>query len=204
MLGTDVIRALDQRAVNLNEAQGDKDVYEFDLTLWTLLRTLAAENPQLAESQFSLSEQAVAHLASASGEHLRSLSSGVLVSFRLETKEDAILEALKLPYDPAVFLSTEVDAFDASYWLLMSRIARRDVAVAKAGFGVSRNLVVAVAEASDNQLRQLASNTLTHFSLRFSSAILVEILQSDPTSSTFFILKKLQQCLQRKVRYDIA
>ncbi len=41
MLELDIIGAWDARAVNLDQEEADRNVYEFDLTLWNLLSTLA-------------------------------------------------------------------------------------------------------------------------------------------------------------------
>ncbi|EFE7782353.1 transcriptional regulator, partial [Escherichia coli] len=54
MLELDIIGAWDARAVNLDQEEADRNVYEFDLTLWNLLSTLAKERPDDAASQFSL------------------------------------------------------------------------------------------------------------------------------------------------------
>ncbi|MDW3082241.1 transcriptional regulator, partial [Vibrio sp. 1403] len=51
MLELDIIGAWDARAVNLDQEEADRNVYEFDLTLWNLLSTLAKERPDDAASQ---------------------------------------------------------------------------------------------------------------------------------------------------------
>ncbi|MBR7364780.1 transcriptional regulator, partial [Klebsiella pneumoniae] len=45
MLELDIIGAWDARAVSLDQEEADRNVYEFDLTLWNLLSTLAKERP---------------------------------------------------------------------------------------------------------------------------------------------------------------
>ncbi len=48
-LERDVIGSFDRFAVQLSEEKPDQDIYEFDLTLWTLLKLLSANAPsQLA------------------------------------------------------------------------------------------------------------------------------------------------------------
>ena len=59
----------------------DRNVYEFDLTLWNLLSTLAKERRDDAASQFSLGMDTVQKLSLATPSQLEALASGVLISF---------------------------------------------------------------------------------------------------------------------------
>lgn len=107
MLELDIIGAWDARAVNLDQEEADRNVYEFDLTLWNLLSTLAKERPDDAASQFSLGMDTVQKLSLATPSQLEALASGVLISFKLETAEQNIITRLSGDYDPVV-LSTIV------------------------------------------------------------------------------------------------
>lgn len=126
MLELDIIGAWDARAVNLDQEEADRNVYEFDLTLWNLLSTLAKERPDDAASQFSLGMDTVQKLSLATPSQLEALASGVLISFKLETAEQNIITRLSGDYDPVVFINHSVDEFDAAYWLLFNRVASRD------------------------------------------------------------------------------
>ncbi|WP_353487365.1 hypothetical protein [Escherichia coli] len=123
MLELDIIGAWDARAVNLDQEEADRNVYEFDLTLWNLLSTLAKERPDDAASQFSLGMDTVQKLSLATPSQLEALASGVLISFKLETAEQNIITRLSGDYDPVVFINHSVDEFDAAYWLLFNRVA---------------------------------------------------------------------------------
>ncbi|HHE4769866.1 TPA: hypothetical protein ACPETL_003677 [Escherichia coli] len=115
MLELDIIGAWDARAVNLDQEEADRNVYEFDLTLWNLLSTLAKERPDDAASQFSLGMDTVQKLSLATPSQLEALASGVLISFKLETAEQNIITRLSGDYDPVVFINHSVDEFDAAY-----------------------------------------------------------------------------------------
>ncbi|STS99956.1 Uncharacterised protein [Klebsiella pneumoniae] len=82
MLELDIIGAWDARAVNLDQEEADRNVYEFDLTLWNLLSTLAKERPDDAASQFSLGMDTVQKLSLATPSQLEALASGVLILFQ--------------------------------------------------------------------------------------------------------------------------
>lgn len=195
MFDTDIIGVWDYRAASLAKEEGNKNVFEFDLTLWSLLSSLAKERPADAVSQFGLSQKAIGQLAAAKPEQLRVLASGVIIAFKLETSEEAIISKLADAYDPVVLINRKVGDFDAAYWLLLNRMAAKDVEVAKESFGVSLRLLEAVAKATDSQLRHLASTTVTRFSLRFASLIIEEVLLGDRGDVTYPVLKKLQQSL---------
>ncbi|WP_410901592.1 hypothetical protein [Salmonella enterica] len=105
MLELDIIGAWDARAVNLDQEEADRNVYEFDLTLWNLLSTLAKERPDDAASQFSLGMDTVQKLSLATPSQLEALASGVLISFKLETAEQNIITRLSGDYDPVVFMA---------------------------------------------------------------------------------------------------
>lgn len=201
MLELDIISVWDVRAANLDQEEADKNVYEFDLTLWSLLCTLAQERPQYAASQFSIGMNTVDKLALATFTQLKALASGVLISFKLETAEQNIIARLKEEYDPVVFINHNVDEFDAAYWLLFNRVASRDPEMAKEIFGVSIDLAEQVAKATDSQLRHMSGTTVTHFSLRFAPSIIEEILDDSRVEVTHPVLKKLQQSLQGRGRW---
>nr|WHE44056.1 hypothetical protein LOCMHKOF_00173 [Providencia stuartii] len=201
MLELDIIGAWDARAVNLDQEEADRNVYEFDLTLWNLLSTLAKERPDDAASQFSLGMDTVQKLSLATPSQLEALASGVLISFKLETAEQNIITRLSGDYDPVVFINHSVDEFDAAYWLLFNRVASRDPEMAKEVFGVSRELAELVAKATDSQLRHMSGTTVTHFTLRFAPSIIEEILDDSREELTHPVLKKLQQSLQGRGRW---
>ncbi|HGY1840421.1 TPA: transcriptional regulator [Citrobacter freundii] len=189
MLELDIIGAWDARAVNLDQEEADRNVYEFDLTLWNLLSTLAKERPDDAASQFSLGMDTVQKLSLATPSQLEALASGVLISFKLETAEQNIITRLSGDYDPVVFINHSVDEFDAAYWLLFNRVASRDPEMAKEVFGVSRELAELVAKATDSQLRHMSGTTVTHFTLRFAPSIIEEILDDSREELTHPVLK---------------
>lgn len=201
MLELDIIGAWDARAVNLDQEEADRNVYEFDLTLWNLLSTLAKERPDDAASQFSLGMDTVQKLSLATPSQLEALASGVLISFKLETAEQNIITRLSGDYDPVVFINHSVDEFDAAYWLLFNRVASRDPEMAKEVFGVSRELAELVAKVTDSQLRHMSGTTVTHFTLRFAPSIIEEILDDSREELTHPVLKKLQQSLQGRGRW---
>lgn len=51
-LERDVIGSFDRFAVQLSEEKPDQDIYEFDLTLWTLLKLLSANAPSQVSNHF--------------------------------------------------------------------------------------------------------------------------------------------------------
>ncbi len=184
MLEMDIIGAWDIRAVNLDQEEADRNVYEFDLTLWSLLRTLAKERPQDAATQFSLGTSTIHNLSLATSSQLKALASGVLISFKLKTSEQNIITRLTGDYDPIVFINHSIDEFDAAYWLLFNRVASKDSEMAKEVFGVSQELAELVSKATDSQLRHMSGTTVTHFSLRFAPSIIEEILDDSRENVT--------------------
>ncbi|MEK9497166.1 transcriptional regulator [Photorhabdus sp. P32] len=201
MLELDIIEAWDIKAANLDQEEADKNVYEFDLTLWNLLGALAKERAEDTSSQFSLNAEIVNRLASATALQFEALASGVLISFKLETPEQTIISHLSGEYDPIVFIHKTIDEFDAAYWLLLNRVAVKDVDMAKEVFGVSRELATLVAHSTDSQLRHMSATTVTYFTLRFAPSIVEEILDDSWNELTHPVLKKLQQSLQGRGRW---
>lgn len=193
------ITDLDAHAIQITEQRPDQNVYEFDLTLWSLLSALAQKAPEKAQVQFSLPENGIEALSQAKEKRLARLASGVLVSFQLQTREDEVFAHLEQEYVPVITLSDTLGSeFDSAYWLLLKRIANRDHRVASAGFGVSPELAVAVREATDNQLRHLVTTTVTGFTLRFDPRLLAPLLMTDegPVNARFFF-RKYQQSMSR-------
>lgn len=201
MLEVDIIGSMDVRAVNLDQEEADRNVYEFDLTLWSLLSSIAKERPEYAAAQFSLRERTIEKLSTATRYQLAALASGVLISFKLETPEQTIISRLNDDYDPVIFVNHTVDEFDSAYWLLFNRVASRDLEMAKEVFGVSGELSTIVAKATDSQLRHMSGATVTHFTLRFAPSIIEEILDDNREEMTHPVLKKLQQSLQSRGRW---
>ncbi|AIJ10631.1 transcriptional regulator [Escherichia coli] len=200
LLEQNIIEASAFKAVQVTEQEVDRNVYEFDMNLWSLLCTLAKENPVEAATQFCIGMDIAERLAQATHSQICALASGVVLSFRLETPEHILITRLNEDYDPMVFINQRVDEFDAAYWLLFNRIAIQDIGLAKEVFGVSNELAELVAKATDSQLRHMSGTTLTHFTLRFSPTIIGEILDQNREDLTQPVLKKLQQSLKGKGR----
>jgi hypothetical protein len=171
-----------------------QDIYALDLTLWSMLSTLARQKPSQAAAQFSLSARTLETLASAPRKRLKTLASGAILSFQLATPEQAIIAKLSRPYRGEVFSRRKADQWGAAYWLLFNRLASKDTEIAKEVFGASRTLSQAVAVASDHQLRHLANTIVVSFTLRCAPTLIEEILNAHPTT-TCAMLKKLQQSL---------
>lgn len=196
------ITDLDMHALQVTEQRPDQNVFEFDLTLWSLLAALARKAPDKAQLQFTLPEIGIQALSQSTDKKLARLASGVLISFKLQTKEEEVLAYLKDEYVPIITLSeTQGSEFDSAYWLLLKRIAHRDHLVAAAGFGVSPQLALAVCQATDNQLRHLVTNTVTSFTLRFDPTLLAPLLMTEhgPRNAHFFF-RKYQQSMSRVSR----
>lgn len=188
---------LDMYAIQVTEQRPDQNIYEFDLTLWTLLSTLAKNAPYKAQVQFSLTDGGIEALVKASENRIARLASGVLIGFRLQTDEEDVLAKLKEAYVPVITLSdTKGAEFDTAYWLLLKRVAQKDHLVAAAAFGLSTTLTLAVSEATDNQLRHLVTNTVTAFTLRFDPQLLRPLLKTEQGSvNANFFLRKYQQSM---------
>ncbi|MFC6674032.1 transcriptional regulator [Marinobacterium aestuariivivens] len=196
------ITELDNRAIQVTEQRPDQNLYEFDLTLWSLLSTLTKAAPEKVQHQFNLTTEAVRALSCAKEHDLKQLASGVLISFRLQTSEVEITEHLGKEYDQTIQLQRSVGSeFDSAYWLLLKRMAQRDHLVASTAFGVSPRLAVAVSEATDNQLRHLATSIVTAFTLRFESQLLPLLIENRETpmrARLFF--RKYQQSMSARQR----
>lgn len=193
------ITDLDMQALQVTEQRPDQNIYEFDLTLWTLLAALAKHAPEKAQVQFSLPMNGIESLAQADESQLARLASGVLISFKLQTDEEAVLKQLQEEYIPVITLSdTRGSEFDTAYWLLLKRVAHKDHLVAAAAFGLSPALTLAVSEATDNQLRHLVTTTITAFTLRFDPRLLSPLLMTEkgPVNAQFFF-RKYQQSMSQ-------
>ncbi|EKO6659840.1 hypothetical protein P0041_004664, partial [Salmonella enterica] len=129
-LERDVIGSFDRFAVQLSEEKPDQDIYEFDLTLWTLLKLLSANAPSQVSNHFSLPEDLVNKLASTPDSYLSQLASGVLLGFKLETDQMEVIDTLAGSYDSVICLKNVVDDFDAAYWLLLNKLASRNLDMA--------------------------------------------------------------------------
>ncbi len=196
MFESNIIKILDCYAAGLDKKEGDRNIFELDLTLWNLLRTLAKESPDEVTNRFSLSQNVADRLAMALPTQLLRLASGVLLSFKLEADEKLILSGLIESYDPLELVNHKINDFAAAYWLLLKRDAAEDLEIAKERFGVSRALAEHVAKATDNQLRYLTTVVPMRFSLRCKSSIIGEILNANFDEVTSPLVKKLQQSLQ--------
>ena len=192
---------LDNQAAQITEQRPDKNVFELDLTLWNLLATLCRHAPSVAREQFSLPQSTVVALAVTPSHELSKLASGVVLSFQLHTPEPDVCDFLYREYEHAIppgFAGMEgvEREFDVTYWLTLRNLARRDAPMAATAFGVSQSLAKAVAEATDNQIRQLVTEICTACTLRFSSEIVEGLLPSaDLRKRRQAFFMKYQQCL---------
>lgn len=194
-LERDVIGSFDKFAVQLSEEKPDQDIFEFDLTLWTLLKLLSANAPSQVSNHFSLPEDLVNKLASTPDSYLSQLASGVLLSFKLETDQMEVIDTLAGSYDSVICLKNVVDDFDAAYWLLLNKLASRNLDMARQNFGVSSGLASSVAASSNSQLRSLSHRVVIRFSLRFDIGVLDQFLSAALADTTPILLKKIQQSL---------
>lgn len=193
---------LDMHALQVTEQKPDKNIYEFDLTLWTFLCALAKRDPEKAHVQFSIPWMCLDAIATASENRLAQLASGVLISFKLQTDEKTVLSLLKGAYDPVItFYDTKGLEFDTVYWLLLKRVAQKDSLVAAAAFGLNPDLTLAVSEATDNQLRYMVTSTVTAFTLRFDHHLLLSLLTNDKrTVNPKLFYRKYQQTMSQDVK----
>ncbi|MND15765.1 Flagellar transcriptional regulator FlhD [compost metagenome] len=191
----DIISTLDMRSLTMEAETADANVFEFDYTLWNLVCTLSQSHPDMAASQFSLNMRTIDKLASATPAQIKELASGVCLSFKLKTSECSIIKILSEGYDPAIAIKRSLEEFDAAYWLLVNRMALRDLEIAREIFGISYELASAVAKATDSQLRQMAATTVTRIGLRCSASVIEEILEDNREDKTHPLLKKIQQSL---------
>jgi hypothetical protein len=196
------ITDLDMMALRVTEQRPDRNIHEFDLTLWHLMSSLARKSPEKLKAQFSLPDAAITALANATEDKLTKLSSGVLISFQLKTNTQLILDKLQEKYTPILTLSdTPGSEFETAYWLLLKQISQRDYKIAAAAFGISADLTQAICNTTDNQLRNLIKVTSTVFTLRFSPKLLVNLLLTinTPTNARYFF-KKYQQSISNIVK----
>jgi hypothetical protein len=200
------ITDLDMHAIQVTEQRPDPNIYEFDLTLWSLLSDLAKAAPAQVKDQFGLSNSAIDAIIAAPERKLARLASGVLISFRLRTPESNVFDLLEREYTPIIRLSESSGAeFDSAYWLLLKRIAQRDHLVASTAFGVSREFAKAIGDATDNQLRHIATTTLTVFTLRFDPAIISPLLTlGDGTVGARYFFRKYQQSMSRLMQLEAS
>lgn len=189
-LERDVIGSFDKFAVQLSEEKPDQDIFEFDLTLWTLLKLLSANAPSQVSNHFSLPEDLVNKLASTPDSYLSQLASGVLLSFKLETDQMEVIDTLVGSYDSVICLKNVVDDFDAAYWLLLNKLASRNLDMAMQSFGVSSGLASSVAASSNSQLRSLSHRVVIRFSLRFDIGVLDQFLSAALADTTPILLKR--------------
>lgn len=180
---------LDPMAQDMLAHAPDKNLFEFDLTLWTLLHKLVVSVPQQAVEHFGMTIDACDALASSSKLKLNTLASGVMISFQLSTDENEIIDFLGEEYDPTMLYS-EINQFETAYWLLLKRLAGDDVVLAATAFGISSKLAQACTDATDNQLHYLANNLTITFNLRFNPDLLPGMLEEHGSARGRLFLKK--------------
>jgi len=189
---------LDHHALTVTDERPDRNLYEFDLTLWGLLGGLVVNSPEQAKRQFDLTDEQIEAIAGAKQSQLQHLASGVVISFRLQTSEATILDILERDYSSVLSLAMRPDnEFDSAYWLLMKSLANNhDHVIAAAAFGVSKKLALRVSAATDNQLRNLANSTVTAFTLRFAPSLIPDLISAKlcPERTRSFF-QKYQQSL---------
>jgi len=161
------------------------------------LKLLSANAPSEVSNHFFIPEDLVNKLASAPDSYLSQLASGVLLSFKLETDQTEVIDTLAGSYDSVVCLKNVVDDFDAAYWLLLNKLASRNLDMAMQIFGVSSGLASSVAASSNSQLRSLSHRVVIRFSLRFDIGVLDQFLSAALADTTPILLKKIQQSLGR-------
>ncbi|MGC9423164.1 hypothetical protein [Vibrio sp.] len=186
---------IDHAQNSFGVARFNENVFEFDLCLWTLLKSLSSLYPKEVSEQFSLPLETVEALAGATKHQLELLSSGVILSFKLSSPENPYISHLEQSFDQVCLTPPSDAGFGTAYWLLMGKVSQQYIYIAAQTFGVSVNLTRVVSRASDNQLRNLACSKDIPFSIRFSPELVQEILDSDEQKVTHLILKKHQQSI---------
>jgi hypothetical protein len=196
MLNIDPVKEWETQAIYLDQEKADQDVYEFDLSQWMCLKRLSQINPQEAACQFQLSLQTAERMAQVTLENLKRLASGTIMSFILDIDEHSILQKLAQTHDLMIDFPQKEGDISTHYWLLLKRLAHRDVMMAKVSFGVSRQLAQAIALATDHQLRNLAQGQeAVLFSLRFPEWIIQDTLENE--NMTYAVFKKILLSLGR-------
>ncbi|MGL4515136.1 MAG: hypothetical protein ACRCUH_00360 [Shewanella sp.] len=183
---------------NIIDCQPYRNIFEYDYTLWQLLSCLAKSAPDVAKQEYSLEIRTINKLANATPEQLLRISSGVALSFRLLTSEEVVIETLRQEYDPAIMFRQQTNELESAYWLNLNRLALQDTDIALIVYGVSPRLAHVVAEASDSQLRQLASKTQTKIGLRFTCSVIDDLLDDRRDVLLYGLQKKVQQILSHR------
>ncbi len=175
-----------------------RNVYEFDLSLWCLLKDLADQQPEIASRQFQISLGAVKHIAQVDFAILHKLASQELCSFQLNTPEETLLTHLAQPYALTPLHSHSFkEMFVVLYWFMVNQIASHDVDLACLYFGISSRLAIAIMHANYNQLIQLANTIPLQFSLCCSEQSVLDCLSSN---DSYAPLKKLFTILDRRLK----
>lgn len=173
------LSAVDLDITGISESKADTNVFEFDLSLWTMIKALAEAFPKEVAEEFSLTAACVETLANACSESLRYLASGVILSFRVSGPEQPYIEFLENCRGQTTLENFNNSGFAQAYWLLFSSVAKKDVLLAAETFGLSKELSLLVKNASDNELRCLATNYDMPFHIRLSSELISQLLKAD-------------------------
>ncbi len=184
----------DQATLKALSSSPRQNILEFDQSLWTFVHVLCANANPAAQANFNLSDETVEFLANQESTKIIQLASGTLLSFSLAVPESEIFNELAKPYSVETFVHrTEHHEFDAAYWLLMNRVAGEELYAATQVFGISLQMARSIAQATDLQVRHLATTVQTCFSLRFNQDLIPHMLDNTILSNCH--LKRVIQSL---------
>lgn len=203
------------KAGPLDEKRPFQNLYELDLSLWSIFQQSAKSNKKFTAKCLEISEGTSYELGCAPHAKLRKLASGVFLSFSLDSNSPTLLKniaSVLAKYDehlPELLLSNSKSAKSMAvikakqYWRVMRDLALfNGINRAALAFNVTYEVAEKISKFSDAQLLNLALNTKTRFILRFSDSTLLELLKREHT--THHSLLRYQQILSSNERSALS
>lgn len=181
------------------------DTYNLDVFTWMTLRTIAQDQPNYLTKLLHIECDTVKLLASCSDNKIRAVASGVICSFRLSFDESRFIRTLLtmgrfLKEAPSTLskvdaqLPTAVSDLFCDYLRYVRDCVRSEgLAIARVRYDQSENVLRALENASDQQIRVVSRTINPQFEMRFSSECLHEILQREHV--THFKVTQFQEAI---------
>ena len=199
-------------SINLETMQPSKNLYELDISLWVLYRSIAQANTAQAAKHLGVSKSAAKELSLACDSRLPRLGSGILLSFSLKADKNEALGYIEnarinsncqLPslLSPNSQLSYRLEnILYERYWRVMRDLSVLEgIKTAALAFGVDPDITAQVAELSDGELSRLSKSCTMRFQLRFNGETLSQLLLRE--NIAHHSLLRYQQALSSTVTH---
>ena len=177
----------------LDWQQNYSNILELDFSMWKIVQAIGTKpnNRILA----SIGANAMSFIISATDEELLRLSSGTIISFKMNVDESHVISMLQQSQQ-ITFITADYTANVSTFcWLLVARLGMSDPIMTTQTFGLSLALVTALATATDNDIRKVSLSVDCELCLRFPENLIKKILKCDKANLQNYQFYKFQEVI---------